>query len=69
MANPFDDLEADFLVLRNEELQHSIWPQSITIPLGWSVVFGPAKKDLCLEFVRDVWSDLRPKSIVNQLAS
>ena len=36
MTNPFDDEEAEFLVLVNDEGQHSLWPVQFDIPEGWN---------------------------------
>ncbi|MFE7531850.1 MbtH family protein, partial [Kitasatospora sp. NPDC057542] len=32
MANPFDDQDGTFLVLVNDENQHSLWPQFADVP-------------------------------------
>ncbi|WP_255950576.1 MbtH family protein [Streptomyces odontomachi] len=64
MANPFDDDQGVFLVVVNEENQHSLWPNSHDIPAGWRRVFGPDKRKDCLEFVEENWTDLRPASLV-----
>ena len=40
--NPFDDDNASFLVLVNDEEQHSLWPTFADIPAGWRVVYGEA---------------------------
>ncbi len=36
MTNPFDDEEGEFLVLVNDEGQHSLWPVQFDIPEGWN---------------------------------
>ena len=38
-TNPFDDDTADFVVLVNDEEQHSLWPVFAEVPDGWRVVF------------------------------
>ena len=35
MTNPFEDVEALYLVLVNDEGQHSLWPAGIAVPDGW----------------------------------
>ncbi|SCL27347.1 MbtH protein [Micromonospora pallida] len=64
MSNPFDDDEGVFLVLRNDELQYSLWPQQIAVPGGWAVVFGPDSRRACLDHVEKHWVDLRPRSLI-----
>ncbi|MFE3500600.1 MbtH family protein [Kitasatospora sp. NPDC059160] len=68
MANPFDDPEADYLVLANDEGQHSLWPVFSPVPDGWHQVFGAARRPECVKYVEQNWQDLRPKSLVAHLS-
>lgn len=63
MTNPFDDTQNTFLVLVNEEEQHSLWPEFARIPDGWTPVHGPVPKDQALIYVDTHWTDLRPRSL------
>jgi MbtH protein len=38
VTNPFDDADGTFLVLINDERQHSLWPSFAAIPNGWDIV-------------------------------
>jgi MbtH protein len=58
-----------YLVLVNDEEQHSLWPTMKEIPRGWSSVHGPASKDECLEYVEREWKDITPLSVRKQLAA
>lgn len=60
--NPFDDPDGTFVVLVNDEEQHSLWPASIDVPAGWRTVHEPGTRDACLEYVEKNWTDLRPRS-------
>lgn len=40
--NPFDDDNGRFLVLINDEEQHSLWPTFADVPDGWKVIYGEA---------------------------
>lgn len=62
--NPFDDPDAMFLVLVNDEGQHSLWPTFADVPEGWTVVFGEAARQDCLDYIEKSWTDLRPKSLI-----
>lgn len=64
MTNPFDDDGGTFLVLVNDEGQHSLWPEFAEVPAGWSVAHGPADRQACVEYVEREWTDLRPRSLV-----
>ncbi|HEY3755554.1 MAG TPA: MbtH family protein [Opitutaceae bacterium] len=61
--NPFDDPDASYLVLKNDEDQHSLWPETIDVPAGWRNVFGPDKRQPCLNYIEENWVDMRPKSL------
>ena len=34
MSNPFEDPEGTYLVLVNDENQHSLWPDFVEVPAG-----------------------------------
>ncbi|MEV0619363.1 MbtH family protein [Nonomuraea sp. NPDC050404] len=67
MSNPFDDENGIFLVLVNDEEQHSLWPSFIDVPDGWTVVHGPESRQSCLEHIERHWVDMRPKSLRVQM--
>ena len=67
-ANRFDDDNATFVVLVNDEDQHSLWPTFADTPAGWRVAFGEASRADCLQYVEENWSDIRPKSLIEALA-
>ncbi|MFF7981477.1 MbtH family protein [Streptomyces sp. NPDC007901] len=67
MANPFDDEEAPFLVLVNDEGQHSLWPVFADVPGGWEVVFGEAGRQECLDYIEASWTDMRPSSLIRAM--
>jgi len=68
MANPFEDNDGTFLVLVNDEGQHSLWPAFAAVPAGWQSVFGEAGRQECLHYVEREWTDIRPRSVVAQYA-
>lgn len=63
MSNPFDDGAAGFLVLVNDEEQHSLWPAPVPVPDGWTAVFGTDSREACADYVERHWTDLRPRSL------
>ncbi|MEV7007417.1 MbtH family protein [Streptosporangium sp. NPDC051022] len=63
MTNPFDGPDGRFLVLVNDEGQHSLWPAFIDVPAGWTVRHGDADRQECLDFVEEHWTDMRPTSL------
>ncbi|MGW7531805.1 MbtH family protein [Amycolatopsis sp. NPDC054798] len=67
MTNPFEDDEAAYIVLVNEEGQHSLWPLFVDVPAGWSEVFRADNKAECLAYIDKNWTDLRPKSLIDAM--
>lgn len=65
MANPFEDDNATYLVLVNDENQHSLWPADIDVPEGWRTALGASSRQDCLTYVEENWTDMRPASLVN----
>lgn len=66
-ANPFDDETGSFLVLVNDEDQHSLWPTFADGPSGWRKVLGEASHMECLTYIEEHWIDIRPKSLRDTL--
>ncbi|MDF3289062.1 MbtH family protein [Streptomyces silvisoli] len=62
--NCFDDPNGQFLVLVNDERQHSLWPSFNDVPAGWQVVQGPDTRADCMAYIEENWTDLRPKSLI-----
>ncbi|MFG2409038.1 MbtH family protein [Streptomyces brevispora] len=62
-TNPFEDPQGTFLVLVNDENQHSLWPDFAEVPAGWRAVFGADTREACLAHVEAHWTDLRPASL------
>lgn len=63
MTNPFEVPGAEYMVLRNDENQHSLWPAFADVPEGWAIVYGPGQRDDCMTYVREHWVDLRPPGV------
>ncbi|MET7938112.1 MbtH family protein [Streptomyces sp. NPDC005322] len=68
-TNPFEDPEGTYLVLVNDEGQHSLWPAFVEVPEGWRTVLAEATRDAALEYVNTHWTDMRPKSLIKAMES
>ncbi|CAM5709931.1 MbtH family protein [Streptomyces viridifaciens] len=68
MANPFENDDAPYFVLVNDEGQHSLWPTFAEVPAGWQVAHGEDTRAACLEYVEQNWTDMRPLSLVREMA-
>ncbi|MGH3881748.1 MAG: MbtH family protein [Actinophytocola sp.] len=58
----FDD-DRQYAVVRNDEDQYSIWPADRQAPDGWQQVGPTGSQDECLDHIRQVWTDMRPRSL------
>ena len=56
-----------YKVVVNHEEQYSIWPEDRDIPLGWREVGRSGPKAQCLEYIEEVWTDMRPLSLRKQM--
>jgi uncharacterized protein YbdZ (MbtH family) len=52
-----------YKVVVNHEEQYSIWPSYKEIPLGWKEVGKSGPKSECLDYIKEVWTDMRPLSL------
>ncbi|MEV6411153.1 amino acid adenylation domain-containing protein [Kribbella sp. NPDC051718] len=60
--NAFDEPDARFVVLVNDEDQYSLWPSKIAYPAGWREARAGSSRQDCQDFIESTWSDLRPAS-------
>ena len=67
MSNPFENPDSQYLVLVNDEGQHSLWPEFIPVPAGWSVRYGADGRQACLDYVEANWTDMRPLTLVRAM--
>jgi uncharacterized protein YbdZ (MbtH family) len=66
-VNPFDDPDASYFSLVNDEGQYSLWPAWSAVPAGWNVAFGPEGRDACLAHIEEAWRDMRPASLIRAM--
>ena len=55
-------------VVVNHEEQYSIWPAGRDLPLGWKEAGKNGLKAECLEYIKEVWTDMRPLSLRKKMA-
>ncbi|WP_406152060.1 MbtH family protein [Streptomyces sp. NBC_01012] len=65
--NPFDDPDATFQVLVNDEGQHSLWPAFAEVPDGWRVAHDEDSREACMTYIEKNWTDLRPRSLIEAM--
>lgn len=52
-----------YQVIINEEEQYSIWFADHEIPREWKAVGKTGSKDECFDYIKEVWTDMRPLSL------
>jgi MbtH protein len=52
-----------YKVVVNHEEQYSIWPTERENPPGWKDVGKNGLKQECLDYIKEVWTDMRPLSL------
>lgn len=55
--------QPEYTVVINHEEQYSIWPTYREIPTGWSEVGRRGTEQECLDYIAEVWTDMRPLSL------
>ena len=56
-----------YKVVLNHEEQYSIWPAERANPPGWNDDGKSGTKKECLDYIEEHWTDMRPKSLVDQM--
>jgi MbtH protein len=57
-----------YKVVMNHEEQYSIWPADRENALGWRDAGKQGKKAECLDYIKEVWTDMRPLSLRKKMA-
>jgi MbtH protein len=61
MSDANDALE--YKVVVNQEEQYSLWPADRENAPGWKDAGHRGSKEDCLAYVKQVWTDMRPRSL------
>jgi len=64
-----DEDTTTYKVVVNHEEQYSIWPAHKELPLGWKDAGKQGSKKECLDWVKEVWTDMRPLSLRKQMGA
>ncbi len=58
-----NDDKTIYKVVINHEEQYSIWPVDKENAPGWKDVGKQGTKQECLDYIKEVWTDMRPLSL------
>ena len=65
--NPFEDENATYHVLINQEGQYSLWPTFKEVPAGWTIALQATSRAACLDYINTHWTDMRPASLIERM--
>ncbi|WP_447645848.1 MbtH family protein [Nocardioides zeae] len=57
MTNPFENPDASYHVLRNDEGQYSLWPAFADVPDGWEIALQSTSRAEAMAWVEENWDD------------
>ena len=63
MSADEQDSMTTYKVVVNHEEQYSIWPADRENAPGWKDAGKRGTKEECLEWIEEVWTDMRPLSL------
>ena len=63
MSRDEEEDTTTYKVVVNHEEQYSIYPDYKENPLGWKDVGKSGTKQECLDYIDEVWTDMRPLSL------
>jgi len=63
MNHEEDEDNTVYKVVVNHEEQYSIWPADRENALGWKDAGKEGSKTDCLDYIKEVWTDMRPLSL------
>lgn len=61
--------EPIYRVVISDEERYSIWPEYKEIPWGWRADEKSGTKQECLDYIKEVWTDMRPLSLRQKMAA
>jgi len=68
MSNETED-KTIYQVVVNHEEQYSLWPEYRELPAGWRAAGKKGPKQECLDYIKEVWTDMRPLSLRKKMDS
>ena len=61
------DDRVKYKVMINRDQMYSIWPADRENPLGWKEVGKTGEKQACLDYIEEVWTDLRSLTLQDKM--
>jgi MbtH protein len=58
----------EYQVVVNDEEQYSINPTHLPVPAGWRAAGVEGEKQVCLDWIEQHWTDMRPASLRRRMS-
>jgi MbtH protein len=69
MFDEFDDNGRYIIILDQDlETEYCLWPEGKAVPRGWQSTGQSGGKQTCINYLQEVWTDMRPLSIHKEMA-
>ncbi|KJY42839.1 hypothetical protein VR41_06040 [Streptomyces sp. NRRL B-1568] len=59
----FENADALYLALVNDEGQYSVWPATAAVPEGWRTELAASPRQTVLDHIDRHWDDMRPATL------
>jgi MbtH protein len=59
--------DAQYRVVINHEEQYSVWPMERPLPRAWKALKAQGSLAQCMDYIEEVWTDMRPLSLRKRL--
>ncbi|MEU6882044.1 MbtH family NRPS accessory protein [Streptomyces sp. NPDC046712] len=69
MSDERSEQQPEYRVVLNDELQYSIWRADAEPPAGWRIEGTAGTREECLAHIDEVWTDMRPLSLREEMAA
>lgn len=63
-----NETNPQFDVVINEQGQYSLWPEGKPMAIGWSEAGQSGERQVCLDYIAEHWTDMRPRSLRESLS-
>jgi MbtH protein len=69
MFNEFDD-SVRYIIVLDQDLgtEYCLWPEGKAIPRGWQTIGKSGSKQECINYLQQVWTDMRPLPVHAEMA-
>ncbi len=68
MSVPVPSKPETWSIVRDREDRYSVWPDDKPLPVGWVKQPHSGTRDECLQKIKEIWVDPRPRGLRQAMA-